>query len=78
MHALELSGDMQRAVIEYRGVRQKMNEDQEDSVEGELAVIESTEELYGRYHEMLSDLYREDLERWINQNEIINLDLKIR
>ena len=49
-----------------------------DSTEGELCVIESTEELYEGYFEMLIDLYREELEHWIKQNEIINLDLKVR
>lgn len=64
-------------MIEYRRSRQKMNEGVE-SAGGELAVIECTEELYHRYFEMLIDLYREELEHWINQNEIINLDLKVR
>ena len=64
-------------MIEYRKARQKMGEGG-DSTEGELCVIESTEELYEGYFEMLIDLYREELEHWINQNEIINLDLKVR
>lgn len=78
MHALELSGDIQRAVIEYRVARQKMNEGGDRGIEGELSVIEGTEGLYEGYFEMLTDLYREELEHWINQNEIINLDLKVR
>jgi len=76
VHCLELSGDIQKAVIEYRRIRQKMNEEVDNNTEGELAVIEDTEELFLRYHEMLSDLYREDLEHWINQNTIINFELK--
>jgi hypothetical protein len=53
-----------------------MNEEADNNTEGELAVIEDTEGLFNRYHEMLSDLYREDLEHWINQNAIINFELK--
>ena len=53
-----------------------MNEDADKGTGGELAVIEDTEGLFNRYHEMLSDLYREDLEHWINQNTVINFELK--
>ena len=68
IHGLELSGDLQKAVIEYRQSKQKL--DSKDK--------EGLEELFNRYHEMIVDLYREDLEFWINQNLVINLTLKTR
>lgn len=54
MHGLELHGELQKVVIEYRQNKDK----------------------YERYHEMLTDLYREELEHWINENQVINLRLK--
>ena len=68
MHGLELSGDLQKAVLEYRSSRQKLALDD----------TRGLEELYSRYHEMVVDLYREDLEEWINENLVINLMLKSR
>ena len=69
MHALELYGEIQVSVIEYRQARKKLIEEKR---EGEV------EELFERYHEMLIDLYRENLEHWINENVTINFHLKSR
>ena len=75
VHALELCGEIQKAVIEYRVAKGK------GTIEGGgggVGVMEDTEELFHKYHVMLSDLYREELEHWINENQVIHMSLKSR
>ncbi len=68
IHGLELSGEMQTAVIEYRVKRNKLGKSDEEALEG----------LYQGYFEMFTEIYRDELEQWINENQIIQMSLKSR
>lgn len=68
VHGLELSGELQEAVLEYRRNRQKLTK---EDTEGHSALFE-------KYHEFLTDIYKEDLEHWINENRVLDINLKKR
>jgi len=68
VHGLELSGEIQTAVIEYRVKRNKMDKADEEGMEG----------LYQGYFDMFTEIYRDELEQWINENQIIHMSLKSR
>jgi hypothetical protein len=65
---LELHGDIQTAVLDYRRTRQDIPKEESE------AVLRH----YEGYHNMLTEIYREELEHWINENEIIQMSLKNR
>lgn len=68
IHGLELSGEIQTAVIEYRVKRNSMGDKDERALEN----------LYQGYFDMFTEIYREELEHWINENQIIHMSLKTR
>lgn len=68
VHGLELCGEIQQAVIEYRVKRNKLDKADEEALEG----------LYQGYFDMFTEIYRDELEQWINENQIIHMSLKSR
>ena len=59
---------MQQAVIEYRVKKNGMGDKDEEALET----------LYQGYFDMFTEIYREELEHWINENQIIHMSLKTR
>jgi len=57
---------MQEAVIDYRT---KIRD-----VEG----VEEREGIFQSYQVMFTEIYHEELEQWINENQIIHMGLKSR
>jgi hypothetical protein len=68
IHGLELYGDIQEAVLDFRRARNTFPPE----------ALEDREALYETYHAMFIELYREELEHWINENEVIHMNLKSR